>query len=293
MAIQGRYSLAYQGVNAPTPPNFIFETRAPTTSDYIGYDIGTIWLNQITTPGATPVYSTSLAYMLVATARNYGTWIPLGGGGGGATPVINTVTFNTPGTFSYIPSLGISQVSVELLGGGCGGDGFLKSISGSAGGYCKRLFSAAQIGASQTVTIGAGSIGGTSSVSAIAGGTSTFGAFMTANGGQIGSIAAPITFVGLGGTATGGDLNVQGQAGNMAFNTVGDAFQWYVWSGGANTIYGSGGATEYAGGTNNNLTKNDATGYGSGGSSSFQYSVSPSYPCGNGAPGLCLITEFF
>lgn len=41
----GLNTLAYLGVESPTPPNFISINRDPTTTDYQGFNLGTFWLN--------------------------------------------------------------------------------------------------------------------------------------------------------------------------------------------------------------------------------------------------------
>ncbi len=126
--IQGRYALTYEGVNAPTPPNFLFETRAPTPSDYIGIDIGTIWLHQIMIPGNPPTYTKSRPYMLVAKARQYGTWISLHGSGSSTSNVITT-TYDTPGqTGVHIINEGTTVVEVYMWGAGNSGGGGIGGV---------------------------------------------------------------------------------------------------------------------------------------------------------------------
>jgi len=43
-------NLSYQGVLSPTPPNLVIVPRAPTTGDYIGYQVGDFWLFQQESP---------------------------------------------------------------------------------------------------------------------------------------------------------------------------------------------------------------------------------------------------
>src|ERR1044071_8503502 len=89
-----------------------------------------------------------------------------GGGGGGSFTSIARQVFSTSGT--YTPTAGMLYADVEVVGGGAGGGACDNSIAnfpnagggGGAGGYARELFSAAAIGASQVITIGAGGAGG-------------------------------------------------------------------------------------------------------------------------------------
>jgi len=307
--IQGRYALTYEGVNAPTPPNFIFETRAPTSSDYIGIDIGTIWLNQIKTPGTPPTYGNSEPYMLVAKAQSFGTWIGLGGGGStNQGDVVKVQSFITAGTYNYVPSAGVTSVIVEVIGGGGGSGGAISATNGycnatggaGAGAYAKSFYTAAEIGNLQVVVVGvggtlaaAGALGGT-------GGTSSFGTLISCTGG-IGSqlvSATPVPQIGaLGGTATGGNIvNIPGQSGGVS-SVFTQSTQSFATSGaGGSTLYGAGGAAV----ANSNVVggagyiANPGTGYGGGasGSASFADIAGPNPTGAQGFSGLVLVTEF-
>ena len=142
---------------------------------------------------------------------------------------INTVEITSTGT--YTPSAGLVYVEAELQApgggsGGCasgGGTAAASSSGGGGGGYTKKLYTAAQLGASAAVTLGAvGSGGAAGNNNGTAGGTCTFvpsgaGATLTANGGGAGlgsAAAATVANIGgTGGTATGGDINIQGGMG--------------------------------------------------------------------------------
>ena len=73
-------SLAYLGVIAPAPPNFLYLYRAPTVNDYRDYRIGTIWL----------VKNTESIYMLTDKKAGIATWSLLGGGGAGTMLLAHT-----------------------------------------------------------------------------------------------------------------------------------------------------------------------------------------------------------
>lgn len=203
-------------------------------------------------------------------------------------------TFTTTGT--YTPTSGMLYCVVEALGGGggaggasLGGGGSISASGGAgAGGYCRKVITAAAVGASKAVTIGSGGAGGAGFTTGTTGGNTTFGAILTANGGvgSPGTSGALPVIGGAGGTASGGDINVQGQSGgtSLAFNPAGGLTGF---SGiGGNTLYGVGGAALIIANTNGNA----GIGYGSGGSGAM--SQSGSTTGGTGASGLVIVTEF-
>lgn len=65
--LSGIPSLAYRGVEAPTPPNVTFETRQPTVNDRHGYNIGDFWVRK----------SPQELWYLAALANQQATWIQL------------------------------------------------------------------------------------------------------------------------------------------------------------------------------------------------------------------------
>lgn len=198
---------------------------------------------------------------------------------------------------TYTPSAGMVFADVEIVGGGAGGGGAAGGSStsaagagGGAGGYTKKVFTAAQIGASQVVTIGAaGTAGAAGNNVGGGGGNTTFGALLTANGGAAGAGCAAITTAGIpaaggpGGTATGGNVNVRGAAG----------FASFVLGGASGGLSGQGGSSIYGGGgypSGPIGSGNPGTGYGSGGSGGACLAVNAA-----GAPGtagICIITEY-
>jgi hypothetical protein len=113
-----------------------------------------------------------------------------------------TTVFATPGTFSYTPPAGVREIYVIAVGGGGGGGGaprnpwaFAKSGggAGAAGAWSDCTVRGNQLGATETVIVGAGGVGGaartTNTASGIAGtsgGDSSFGSFVLALGGGFG-----------------------------------------------------------------------------------------------------------
>lgn len=134
-----------------------------------------------------------------------GTQFQLGSGGGAGVLTVKRQVFATAGTFTYAPDPNLIMADVELVGGG-GSTSSSAHYGGGGGGYSKKLISAATIGASQSVTVGAAG-----------GGNSTFGSILTANGGLNGTVSVS----GDGGTASGGDINVQGTNGSIGHGGYG------------------------------------------------------------------------
>lgn len=154
-------------------------------------------------------------------------------GSSSAGRLLGITRFTATGTWSKA-TLNPSFIVVKARGGG-GGGGTVPSGSvnrvgagGGAGGYSEKKILSASLGATETVTIGAG--GAASS----AGGNTTFGAHLTASGGAAGAVGGATQYSatgGAGGAASSGDRNVTG---NPGFN--GHTFS------GAEPMGGNGGA---------------------------------------------------
>ena len=301
--ISGTNPLIYTG----STPNVFIETRRPTTKDYIGYEIGTQWIIPKKAADAPASAPSQEFWFLVSKSNNMGIWKRLRGGGSPASTLsVNIRVFDTPGSGTYIPTEGMTECIVECQGGGSGAssastDGASNSFagySGSSGGYCKRFFTAIEIGSSQGYVIGSAGIGG----AAIApiewgtnGGDTAFGSFLTATGG-IAGVARPDPdgILPEGGTATGGDININGQQGSYLLGgpTVGPTGIYSI--AGSNSLLGLGGQapayykfpTVYYDGYN-------ATGYGAGGGpANVNGSTNTIRAGGNGSSGVIIITEF-
>lgn len=229
------------------------------------------------------------------TYANYG----LGGGGTGTGfATVNVQVLTASGT--YTPSPGMLYCVVESVGGGAAAGGSAATASsqsapaggGGGGEYALGLFDAATIGASQAVTIGAGGTAVSGNNPGGNGGTTSFGALLTALGGIGGSGAASLAGAvsnagGNGGSGgTGGNVRFPGQYGTEGYFSGSDQ----MGHGGA------GGGTRYSGGVKENDTVNSAgsngIGYGCGGSGSYNLGVTTARAGGNGSPGLVYITEY-
>lgn len=241
----------------------------------------------------------------VLTSQGPGTlpiWASNGGGGTGFSS-INVQVFTASGT--YTPSPNMLYAQVEVVGGGGGGGGTPAGNNdnfggggGGSGAYARKIFNATTLGSSQSVIIGDGG-GGVLGGSGGQGAPSSFGSFITCTGG-LGGIASYFGVGGNGGTATGGDLNVSGSAGITGTIEVTGNY--------ASTSGGGAGAASYFGGsakgssasssqgnqTVSNGVSASINGYGSGGGGACA-SGFISFPPGiggNGAPGVCIITEY-
>jgi hypothetical protein len=176
-------------------------------------------------------------------------------------------TFLSSGGFS-VPA-GVTQVEVEVWGGGAGSYASVPGLSsggGSAGGYARRLVTGLTPGQGIAVTVGAGGTGGTTlGVGPNAGGTSSFGQFVSATGGSLNYLASPSSPANGGtppGIGVGGDVNFAGSAGQAGILNQGGM-------GGASPIGGAqnSGTTGNAG----NFPGGGAAGAGTGASSNTAY----------------------
>lgn len=210
---------------------------------------------------------------------------------------INVQQFTTSGT--YTPTAGMAFCIVQIVGGGGGGGGATGpgagNISIASGGgaatYCQSLFNAATIGVSQAITIGAGGAGGAAGTNnGNPGGTTTFGALMTATGGTAGistvnsnnQVFAALSDISASTVGSVGQLILAGGPGGGALGATQRA-----WGGRGGRSYFGG---EGAGGTL--LGSYNATGYGSGGGAPELESGYSNTAGGNGASGFVYITEF-
>jgi hypothetical protein len=197
-------------------------------------------------------------------------------------------TFTSSGTWTR-PS-GITKVIVEVQGGGSSGStsNQIDQVSaGAGGGYAKKLINVSSI-STATITVGTGGAGvvGNATRNGNAGGNSSWSDgtnTVTGNGG-IAPDNTPDQHV-IGGTATGGDINISGGNGgsrNLG-NTVGNgnsAGDSFLGSGGLGAYYGLGPSSP-----------DDGIGYGSGGGS-WLWSSAGSTLSGAGADGIVIVTEY-
>lgn len=218
--------------------------------------------------------------------------------------------FTASGT--YTPSSNMVYAIIECVGGGGGGGSATVAAAttgqyggggGGAGAYSRLYASAATIGASQTVTIGAaGSGGAAGSNNGTAGGTTSVGTLCTAPGGSGGSFSSIVSFGrgGAGGVAGTGDVAATGGgSGTGPYATTSPNTNSFMQSGfGGTSPFGGGGNGKLDGTGGGGATNGDAgTGKGSGGSGGIVQSQNTSNAVlnaagGSGTAGIVIITEF-
>ena len=203
-----------------------------------------------------------------------GDTVALGAGvssSGWATGGFHQVVVKTSTDATYQPDTGVTKIVVHVQGGGGGtsNSGGSKGVAGgAAGGYAMKkldVTSATVInlvigaGGGQGVgSEGVGSAGDPSSATYVSGGSS-FTPAIVGNGGALGGIAAAQQPPTVGGTGTGGDLNIQGGPG-MGWESNDHHHD------GGNSHFGWGGICLVSGNPQSQL----GVGYGSGGSGADQ-----------------------
>ncbi len=227
------------------------------------------------------------------------------GGGGSGVKSISVQTFTSSGT--YTPTTGMAYAIVEIVGAGGGSSGCnggSGAPGGGAGGYAKVLETAAQIGASETVTIGAaGSAGNSTPTAGGNGGTTSLGSLVSCTGGDGSSTVsgggAGSVFFGPG--ATGGSCTVStgdtiiasaGQQGGMGGGAnYASADQQTGGYGGSNPL-GWGGTQVFSasGGSHATSSASSGVGYGSGAGGCASSSGTLAGAAGNA--GFITITEY-
>lgn len=203
------------------------------------------------------------------------------------------VVFTAGGTWTK-PS-GLKGICVRVVGGGGGGGGTVGAGSGracgaggGAGGYSEKFIPAASLGATETVTIGAGGAGHSSTTPGDTGGTSSFGAHCSATGGVGGTSMSATTgndavAGGAGGAGSGGNVNCDGAPGTPGI-VLGSGI------GGS----GTGGSSVFGGGARARVTPNagfDATGFGGGGGGSVASTTNQL--SGSGSAGVVIVEEIY
>lgn len=214
---------------------------------------------------------------------------------GSTTNVVSVKLKVWTSSATYTPSTGMLYALLGTVGGGGGGAGG-NTVSnsggagGASGGLSLKLASAADIGASKAVTIGAGGSGGSGGsggnmLAGANGGDTSIGTLCVGKGGPGAAAGSTSTSnPGPAGAVAGtGDIAGTGQQGQPSL---------YVSTG--VTLSGAGGSTIFGGGGRAVSTAgagNAGTGYGAGGSGMMRGS-SGTNNGGAGAPGLAFAIEF-
>lgn len=212
-----------------------------------------------------------------------------------AIRVVKKQVFTSSGT--YTPSTGIQYAIIECLGAGGGGGGVANAGAtatnnaqgGGAGSYSRTYASAASIGASQTVTIGAAGAAGASGANAGGnGGDTSVGSLCIGKGGSGGGTTTGSP--GAGGVAGTGDFTATGAPGfsMMSYSTT-IAFTAQYTAPGGSSVFGGGAISLGTGTTSAGAA---ATGYGSGGGGASSINASGANAGGAGTAGVVIVTEY-
>lgn len=206
------------------------------------------------------------------------------------------------GSGTYTPTSGMLYCIVECVGGGGGGGGCTAGAAnyavgggGGSGSYARSSVSAATIGASQTVTIGAaGSAGSSAGGNGGAGGDTSVGSLVIGKGGSGGlfttasSATNNVAAGGAGGIAGTGTITVVGRPGKPGRQYITDNLS--NGGDGGDSLYGSGGIGAITGQIASGSTRVAPTGYGAGGDGGAVNNASQAGDAGTA--GLVIVTEF-
>jgi hypothetical protein len=193
-------------------------------------------------------------------------------------PAPSRTVLTTPGAPSPTVPVGCTAAFVRLVGGGggsAGGTSTQATGGGGGGGYAEALITGLTAGALITCIVGAGGIAGASGFSGVKGGTTSFGSYVSATGGE-GSVFSAAPGGGAPGTGVGGDFNSSGSYGTDGSPTT-------------NTYGGAGGASPLGGGgrgTSGGGVPANAVGYGGGAGGTYSSTASAG---GTGASGAIII----
>lgn len=212
----------------------------------------------------------------------------------GTVRAVRKQVFLSSGT--YTPDPHLLYVIFEAVGGGGGGGGQTgpganmaeAAPGGGAGSISRTYASAATVGASQAVTIGAAGAAGGSGSAGGNGGDTSVGTLCIGKGGSGGAAGGTGT-PGAGGVAGTGDVTSPGQSGFHGMYIHVSAV--LAWSGeGGSGLFGSGGSSVI--GNGGAVAGNAGTGHGSGGSGAATQGTTGSAGGGAGTLGIVIATEF-
>lgn len=304
----GQLSLTRGGTNA----SLTASTGGIVYSDASSLAIltGTATAGQIVRSGASaaPTWSTATYPATAGTSGNVLTSDGTNWVSSAAASVGSVATQIFTGSGTYTPTSGMKFAYIEEWGGGGAGGGntdcsglpsnTANGGGGGAGGYGARLFTAAQVGASASVTIGAagtgsagaiGGTGGTTSIALTGSGTIT----MTATGGVGGAVSISATLTngqisqgGLGGTNTNAEAAYTGAVGGSGMSGSYNSMSGT----GASSSIGGGGKSKFS--TSGAVAGDAATGFASGGGGATAIGTATLAAGGNGSPGFMRITEY-
>jgi hypothetical protein len=217
--------------------------------------------------------------------------------------------FSTAGSTTYTPTAGMVNCIIETLGAGAGAGGvgtaasnYYAGSGGGSGAYSRAFKTAAQVGASQNVTVGAKGTG-SSNANGTAGGDSFVGANLAASlcgakggsgGLRVNAAVGAAPLGGAGGLASGGvgDVKAGGNAGGPGIYIALPTFVIQTASGfGGSSCFGGAPSGVVWTVTSGATAGTNAAAYGSGGSGAAG-NDSGSAKGGDGSDGIVIITEY-
>jgi hypothetical protein len=186
-------------------------------------------------------------------------------GGGGAGGFVSAQYFTTNGSYTWTRPAGIVKVYVYVIGAGGGGrQAGSQGLCGGGGGGCAiKLLNVTSIASAPVIVGQGGAVNG-------AGGASSFNGTIIGNGGGVGNEGGGYPVGGVGGSASGGDLNLQGgtasanEYSSTYIGTPGGVPAFFGIAGPGGGYSGSNGPGLYGGGGGGNGYSNSAGAGGDG-----------------------------
>jgi hypothetical protein len=212
-------------------------------------------------------------------------WADAGGG------LQSIQTFASSGSYTWTRPTGITRIKVYVTGGGGGGGGSPgdnandRGGAGGGGGTAIEVIDVTAI-TSVTVTVGAGGSGGADDTDGGTGGTSSFGTYCSATGGVGGHGNTSSNFnSGLGGSGSGGNINLTGTAGGgWRVNSIGTG----KGEPGGDSFWGGGGASANVSSFSMNGYNAQSGSHGGGGGGAYMGTSSGAA----GGSGIVVVEEY-
>jgi len=214
--------------------------------------------------------------------------------------LIGITIYSMPGSYTYNKNPNAVRVEIELAAGGGQGGGTVATgtgtqtagAGGSGGGYARRSLLNSLLAATTTVTVGVGGSTGGNGATGQNGGSSSFGALLSATGGTGGNAGlTPSNGTGANssvtptvGVGSSGDLNLSGGVGGPG-----------LIFGASNPLSGQGGSSFFGFGglwQINNADGVAAVNPGAGGGGSATGSTNVTRKGGAGASGMVIVREY-